>query len=374
MSDGQGNGETNTWRTRALIDLDSLRHNIQQIRNTIQTRLMPAQLVAVVKADAYGHGLETICGAVRHQVDAFAVATIDDGIRCRRVQQDKPIVVLSEWWQQQQLQHFEQHRLQLVLHNQQQLKWLVAYQGSPLSVWIKFDSGMNRLGVAAEEVAAIYKKCQSMATVKQIRLMSHLANADVIGDDFTRTQLAVFKRVTDQFDCEKSLANSAAVMRWQASHFSWVRAGLMLYGIAPYNQQDDKTPTFDLKPVMQLQARLIAVKTIGRGQAVGYGGIFRTHRVSKIAVVGFGYGDGYPRLEDARACVLIYNQRATIIGRVSMDMMTVDVTDLEPVKVGDEVVLWGTGLAVEEVAQWADTIPYDLLCKVSARVPRLTLN
>ncbi len=358
------------WCARALIDIGSLRHNINQIRQVTQARLM-----AVIKSDAYGHGLETICAAAHKQVDAFAVATIDEGIRCRRVQENKPIIVLSELWQQNQLQHFEQHRLQVVLHNQQQARWLQEYRGTPLSLWIKFDSGMNRLGVAAEDVAAVYKQFQGMNTIKQIRLMSHLANADIIGDEFTNTQLAIFNHATNPFKCEKSLANSAALMRWQATHFSWVRPGLMLYGVAPYNQQNDKkTPPFDLKQVMQLQARLIAVKTIGRNQAVGYGGIFHTQRISKIAMIGFGYGDGYPRLEDPRACVLINNQRAPIIGRVSMNIITVDVTDLEDVKAGDTAILWGHGLGVDEVAQWADTIPYDLLCRVTAQVPRFSLN
>ena len=374
-----------SWRAMALIDLDSLRHNINQIRQVTQARLM-----AVIKADAYGHGLETICAAMHDRVDAFAVATIAEGIQCRRVQKNKPIVVLSELWQQQQLQYFEQYRLQAVLHNQQQIKWLEAYQGNPLSVWIKFDSGMNRLGVAPESVETIYRKCENLRTVKVLRLMSHLANADILGNDFTRMQLEVFKRVTNKLGCEKSLANSAAVMRWPTTHFSWVRPGLMLYGVAPYTPhiphipQTNKTPPgepencvlkkFDLRPVMQLQARLIAIKTIAADQAVGYGGIFRTRRVSKIAVVGFGYGDGYPRLEHPQAYVLIHNRPATIIGQISMDMITVDVTDLDRVKVGDEVTLWGADLGVEKVAQWAGTIPYELLCKVTARVARLPVN
>ncbi len=329
--------------------------------------------MAVIKADAYGHGLENICAALHNQVDAFAVASIDEGIRCRHVQDDKPIVVLSELWQAD-LHYFEQYRLHVVVHTQQQVRWLEQYQGKPLSVWIKFDSGMNRLGVSAEALETIYKKFENMGSIKEVRIMSHLANADIIDDDFTLTQLQVFNRATDRFKCEKSLANSAGVMRWQATHFSWVRPGLMLYGVNPCQQQDDKTAKFDLKPVMQLQTRLIAVKTIAANQVVGYGGIFRSRRTSRIAMLGLGYGDGYPRLEDSRATVLIGNQRATIIGRVSMDMITVDVTDLEGIKAGDEVTVWGHGLAVEDVAQWANTVPYELLCQVTARVPRVTVN
>ena len=359
-----------SWRARALIDLDSLHHNIGQIRRAAPQ----SQLMAVIKADAYGHGLETVCQAIHQQVDAFAVATIAEGIQCRCVQAYKPVVVLSELWRQDQLQCFDQYRMHAVVHNQQQVKWLEEYQGNPISVWIKFDSGMNRLGVDADEVQAVYKKLQNLSTIKNIRLMSHLANADVIGDDFTNRQLEVFDRVADKIKCEKSLANSAGVMRWPATHFSWIRPGLMLYGATACKQQGDKIPKFDLKPVMQLQARLIAVKTIGPGQPVGYGGIFRTRRISKIAMVGLGYGDGYPRVEDSSACVLIANQRAPIIGRISMDMITVDVTNLESIKAGAQVTLWGHGLSIEEVAQWAGTIPYELLCKVTTRIPRLPVK
>ena len=334
--------------------------------------------MAVIKADAYGHGLETVCQAIHKQVDAFAVATIAEGIQCRRVQADKPIVVLSEWWQPDQLRYFAQYRLHAVVHNQPQIKWLEEYQGNPISVWIKFDSGMNRLGVDAAEVQAIYKKFQTLPAIKNIRLMSHLANADIIGDDFTHQQLDVFNRIADKIKCEKSLANSAAVMRWPATHFSWIRPGLMLYGAATCEPREDKQgnamPKFDLKAVMQLQARVIAVKTIADGQPVGYGGVFRTRRISKIAMLGLGYGDGYPRLEDARACVLIGNRRAPIIGRVSMDMITVDVTDLDGVQAGAQATLWGHGLRIEEVAQWAGTISHELLCKVTTRVPRLAVN
>lgn len=359
-----------SWRARALIDLDSLHHNLSEIRRAAPQ----SQLMAVIKADAYGHGLETVCQAIHKQVDAFAVATIAEGIQCRQVQADKPVVVLSELWQQAQLQNFEQYGMHAVVHNEQQVKWLAEYRGKPISVWIKFDSGMNRLGVDADAVSTIYKKLQNASGIKNIRLMSHLANADVVGDDFTSQQLAVFKRVADKIKCEKSLANSAGVMGWPATHFSWIRPGLMLYGAATCRPQGDKIPKFDLKPVMQLQARLIAVKTIAAEQPVGYDGIFRTRRVSKIAMVGLGYGDGYPRLEDARACVLIANQRAPIIGRVSMDMITVDVTELDSVKIGEQVTLWGHGLSIEEVAQWAGTIPHELLCKVTTRIPRLPVK
>ncbi len=206
--------------------------------------------------------------------------------------------------------------------------------------------------------------------------MSHLANADKFGDNYTNKQLTVFSSAVGKFKCEKSLANSAGMMLWPDTHYAWIRPGLILYGALPCGQDsaDSARYKFDLRPVMQLQARLIAIKVIDANQPVGYGGVYRTRRKSRIAMVGFGYGDGYPYLVDARACVLIKGKRAPVIGRISMDMITVDITALVDASVGDEVTLWGHGLNVEEVADWAGTIPYELLCKVTTRIPRIAVN
>ncbi len=356
------------WRARALIDLSSLRHNIGQIRLAApQSRLM-----AVIKADAYGHGLHTVCRAVDQWVDGFAVATIAEGIQCRETQDTRPIIVLSEFWDQAQLALFDEYQMQPVVHNVVQAKWLHRYRGKPLSLWIKVDSGMNRLGIAQWDLGEIFSGLKTLKCVKTIRIMSHLANADILGDNTTTTQLDSFLAATNTFDCEKSISNSAGVMAWPETNLDWARPGLMLYGASPFDQSDELK--FELKPVMQLQARLIAIKTIGSGEPVGYGGQFRTRRKTTIAMVGLGYGDGYPRLVDSRAVVLINGQKAPIIGRVSMDMITVDITDLTEVAVGNEVTLWGHGLKIEEVANWAGTIPYELMCKVTTRIPRIAVE
>jgi len=332
--------------------------------------------MAVIKADAYGHGFDTVCEAVHDQVDAFAVATIAEGIQCRNIQKHKPVVVLSEFWQQSQLHYFQQFQLQAVVHSPQQVDWICQYRGEPLSVWIKVDSGMNRLGIEPDTVEDTFNRINGLDSIKTVRLMSHLANADDIDDGFTDIQLSIFREATDTILCERSLANSAGVMRWPETHLSWIRPGLMLYGASPCNQRTD-SPTvskIELMPVMQLQARLIAIKTVESDQAVGYGGAFRTRRKSRIGIVGLGYGDGYPRLDDSRACVLIGGHRAPVIGMVSMDMITIDITDLDSVNVGDEVLLWGHGLSVDEVARWAGTIPYELLCKITSRIPRIPVR
>ncbi|MCY3768008.1 MAG: alanine racemase [Gammaproteobacteria bacterium] len=352
------------WRAQAVIDLHSLYHNIRQVR----LKAPNSRLMAVVKADAYGHGLENICTAAAAQVDGFAVATLQEGIICRALQPEKPIIVLSEFWHAGQLRDFERCDMQPVVHTPSQVACLAGYTGRPLSIWIKCDSGMNRLGIPMESLKEVYETLLSRKTVRRIRIMSHLANADIPGDEFTHHQLGVFRGHSRFARCERSLANTAGVMRWPQTHFDWVRPGLMLYGVSPFGREPDaRVP---LKPVMQLKARIISEKTVKRGQPVGYGGLYRTTRKTRVAMVGLGYGDGYPRVVDDRACVLVKHSRAPIIGRISMDMITIDLTELGRVGIGDEVVLWGPGLPVEEVADWAGTIPYELLCKVTPRIPR----
>ena len=352
------------WRARAVIDTPSLDHNIRQIR----LKAPNSRLMAVVKADAYGHGLENICTAAVAQVDAFAVATIQEGIICRELQSAKPIIVLSEFWHAAQLGEFEHFDMQPVVHTPSQIGYLMEYAGRPLSVWIKCDSGMNRLGVSMETLETVYRQLSSQKNIRGIRIMSHLANADIPGDRFTPHQLGIFRKYSRFAQCERSLANTAGVMHWPQTHFDWVRPGLMMYGVSPFGPEPEAQ--VPLKPVMQLKARIIALKTVQSGEPVGYGGIHRTARKSRIAMVGLGYGDGYPRVVDDRACVGVKDSRAPIIGRISMDMITIDLTEFGKIEIGDEVTLWGPGLPVEEVADWAGTIPYELLCKVTPRIPR----
>lgn len=357
------------WRTRALIDLQSLHHNIAVVRK-IAAR---SRIMAVIKADAYGHGLETVTAAIHQQVDAFAVATLSEGIACRKIQNHKPVVVLSEFWQPSQLEDFEKYNMQPVIHSQQQVRWLQAYSGKPLTVWIEFETGMHRLGIPGRQLSRACDSLKALQSIRNVRIMSHLASADIPGDEYTDRQLENFESASSLMQCEKSLANSAGIMRSMETHKDWVRPGLMLYGISPFigSFEGSGQQNINLKPVMQLKARLVAIKSVDRDQPVGYGGTYRTKRQSRIAVVGLGYGDGYPRNVNTEARVLIRGKRLPIIGRISMDMITVDATDHASVEVGDEVTLWGHDLPAEEVARWAEMIPYELICKVTARVPRI---
>ena len=325
--------------------------------------------MAVVKADAYGHGLAAITESIHQQVDGFAVATLSEGILCRQIQDCKPIVALSEFWYASQLADFERYDIQPVIHSHQQIGWLQAWSGKPLTVWVKFDTGMNRLGVPGRKLAKICASLQALESIKAVRVLSHLANADIPDDRYTDRQLENFEFACLSLQCEKSLANSAGIIRRKDAHKDWVRPGLMLYGVSPF--VDKGLGDVDLRPVMQLKARLISVKFVDRNQPIGYGGLYRTRRRLRIGIAGLGYGDGYPWNIDTRACILIHGKRAPVTGRISMDMIAADVTDHDAVEVGDEVTLWGDGLPVEEVAGWAQTIPYELLSKVTPRIPRI---
>lgn len=353
-------------RAWATIDLAALRHNLRCIR-----QLAPAaKLLAVIKADAYGHGLATLTPAIAAHVDGFAVATVEEGLQCRRLQADKPIVVLSAFWTADQLPQLAEAHLQAVIHTESQAEWLCNYyrHGQPLAVWLKFDSGMHRLGLTAEQIRAIHPRLSAYSAGTDIGLMSHIANADLATDTYTAVQQARFAELAATWPGARSMANSAALCRYPTTHYDWVRPGIMLYGASPFAYRSQRPPT--LRPVMHLQARVLAIKAVAADQPIGYHGGFRTARPMRLAVVGIGYGDGYPR-GITHGAVLIGRRRAPLIGAVSMDMLTIDATEFPALAIGDAVTLWGPGLAVEEVASWAKTIPNELLCRVTARVARV---
>lgn len=359
------------WRVRALIDTTALCHNLALVR-----KLAPdCKVMAVVKANAYGHGMVCITHHIAELVDAFAVATLQEGIECRMANPTLPITVLSGLHHSATAAHatalevYQRYRLDPVVYTFEHIEWLAQSQDAPRTLWLKIDTGMSRLGIAPAQVPEAVARLRANRCIKQIRLMSHLANADASENDFTDKQLAQFQQSTAQYELERSLANSAAILNWPQTHFQWVRPGLMLYGCSPLGDGSAALP--NLKPVMQLESRLLTVKNIAAGQSVGYGSAFIATVPMRIGLVGLGYGDGYPYSISPSAAVLIGNTRARIIGRVAMDMLTVDLTHHPQAKSGSTVVLWGNLLPVAEVAKWAATIPYELLCKVTMRVPRI---
>ena len=368
------------WRARALIDAGALRHNLELVR-----KLAPnSRVMAVVKANAYGHGMAAVSRVIADQVDALAVATLDEGIDCRAANPSLPVVVLSGLQHSASLDICRRYQLQPVVHTLPQVAWLEQYGGEALNLWLKIDTGMNRLGIAPEQVADVVARLRHCRGVSNLRLMSHLANADEPDeadspdnsdnpdDHGTQKQLRMFKQYTDPYPLERSLANSAGVMNCPQTHLHWVRPGIMLYGGSRLPGRGAAQPP--LQPVMQLEARLLSVKEIAGGQPVGYGGTFVTAAPMRIGVVGFGYGDGYPRALSPGAEVLLGDVRVRLIGRVSMDMTTVDLSRCPNAVAGDTVVMWGNGLSVDQVASWGATIADELLCAVGARVERIMLR
>jgi alanine racemase len=266
------------------------------------------------------------------------------------------------------LAQLQQYQLEAVIHSPQQIALLQARKTQQmLTVWLKMDSGMNRLGFKAADFQAAYQSLLQCPSVNQpIHLITHFASADDLQDSKTQEQLALFNAATKDYPGQRSIANSAGIIGWPQAISDWVRPGIMLFGCSPFA---DKTATdLGLKPVMSLHSRVIAVKQLEAGETVGYSGTWRAEQPTRLGVVAVGYGDGYPRYAKTGTPVLVNGQRVPLIGRVSMDMITVDLNQLPDVQPGDPVTLWGDGLAVEEIAHYADTIPYTLLCGITPRV------
>jgi alanine racemase len=349
---------------RAIIDTAALRHNLARIRE----RAPQTRVAAVVKANAYGHGLAQASRALAG-ADALAVARLEEGLVLREAGISQPIVLLEGIYSAEQLEAAVKHRFELVVHDGEQIELLTrAPASSSLVLWIKVDTGMNRLGLRPEDLAAALERVRRFAVPpREIRLLTHLARADERDSDMTERQVALFRESTRGLPYACSIASSAAVFGDRAVGGDWVRPGLALYGASPFS--DRTGADLGLKPVMSLETQVIAVRRVPAGETVGYGGTWRAAQDSLVAIAAAGYGDGLLRSLPSGTHVLVNGQRAPLAGRISMDMMAVDVTGLTQVAVGTRVLLWGPLLPVEEMARHAGTIPYELLCAVSARVP-----
>lgn len=347
---------------RAVIDASALKANLAVVRRTAPR----SRIMAIVKANAYGHDLVSTAHALA-DADAFGVARLEEGLRLRSNGVKNEIVLLEGVFDAEQMAAAAANDFGLVVHHAQQLALLAEWRGQQrFTVWLKVDTGMNRLGFRADEFAAAYRKASACAAVAQLRLLTHLASAEASADPTTTEQLQLFEAVTAGLTHERSVANSAGVLNWPESHFDWVRPGLMLYGVSPVPGK--VAADIGLRPAMLLTTSVIATRRVKPGERVGYGGRWTARRMSTLAVAAVGYGDGYPRHMANGTPALVNGERAPLAGRVSMDMVTIDVTDLQTVRVGDPVVLWGEGLPAEEVAPHAETSSYELLCGVSQRV------
>lgn len=347
----------------AVLDLDALAHNLEKARRCAPN----AKVMAVIKANGYGHGLVRIAQALQ-AADGFAVARVDEGVRLRKTGVNNRIVVLQGFTCAEELDVLLHYQLESVVHSHAQLALFAGRtEREQLTVWLKLDSGMNRLGFKAKEFAEVYRQLVACPIVrKPVNLMTHLANADDRHDDTTLRQLRLFNDTVANLPGERSIANSAGILGWPQALADWVRPGVMLYGISPF--PDSTGPELGLKPVMSLHSRLIAVKQLEQGERVGYGVGWLCEKATTLGVVAIGYGDGYPRYARVGTPVLVNGRRVPLIGRVSMDMIAVDLAAAPGAKPGDPVTLWGDGLAVEEIAACADTIPYTLVCGITPRV------
>ncbi|WP_339523208.1 alanine racemase [Pseudomonas sp. EA_35y_Pfl2_R111] len=353
----------------ATIDLSAIAHNYAVAKRCAPGR----QAFAVVKANAYGHGVREVVTALHDMADGFAVASLEEAAEVRALHGEARILLLEGCFEEDECQFAAQLGLDVVLHGEQPAQQLLAASlARPVNVWLKLDSGMHRLGFSAAAVREWHGRLRGAAQVAELNLLSHFACADERGSETTELQLEQFLDLLDLDFAQRSLANSAAILTIPAAHMDWLRPGIMLYGATPF--ADLGVAELGLRPAMSLTAQLIACRDVAVGEAVGYGGTWRAERPSRIGTVSCGYADGYPRHAPAGTPVVIQGQRVALVGRVSMDMLTIDLTDLPAGAVGDAVELWGAQLPVDEVAHAAGTIGYELLSKVTARVPRRYCN
>lgn len=350
-------------RVTATIDLSAIRHNLGQVR-----RQAPAsKVMAAIKADAYGHGAVPVARALQDDVDAFAVACLEEALVLREARVRAPLVLLEGILSPEEARLVLRHELQVVVHDHWQLAMLESLPaGARISLWIKLDSGMHRLGFPLTDVPALWARIQARPDWQFCGWMTHLACADEPDNEATPTQVAAFTAALARIPGPRSIANSAGLMAWPEARADWVRPGLMLYGASPLPGRG--AVELGLQPAMKLETRLIAVREYSAGDAIGYGASYRCPERMRIGVASVGYADGYHRSLPAGTPVLVRGRVASLVGRVSMDMINLDLRQAPEAAVGDPVLLWGLELPVEGIASAAGTIAYELLCGLTNRV------
>lgn len=352
-------------RVTATINCQALRHNLNLIK-----RLCPEQkILAMIKANAYGHGAIEVAQALS-AADGFGVACIAEALTLRAAGITKPIVVMMGFTSETELKLFAEQQLSPVIHHAEQINILEKTAINNLSaLWFKIDTGMHRLGFMRNEAENHYQRLKQLGHLRasSLTIMTHLADADDLTSPHNQQQLNAFTEATANWPHEKSVFNSAGILSGpQACRYDWIRPGIMLYGISPFAEQTG--PDLGLQPVMTLSTKILELKALNPGECVGYGSTWRAERPSQIALVSCGYGDGYPRNLNLNAPTLINGQICPIVGRVSMDQIAIDVTDVSSISLADEVILWGPGLALEKVAAHSDLFTYELVTQLGQRV------
>ncbi|MFT3850089.1 MAG: alanine racemase [Propionivibrio sp.] len=352
--------------TRARIDLAAVRHNYTVAKRYAARPGNPAKAWAVVKADAYGHGLLRVAKALEDVADGFALLEMDAAVALREAGFRQPILLLEGFFEPADLAVCAEYGLTVAVHRIEQFR-MIREAALPvrLPVYIKLNTGMNRLGFTPEQIPALRRELQRPESVGTITLMMHFAEAD--GTRGIEWQLERFMQMTDGMRYPVSMANSAAILRYPQTAHDWVRPGIVLYGASPF--ADASAQSFGLKPVMTLSSRILAVQDVPAGDRVGYGGMFEAKRPTRVGIVACGYADGYPRHAPSGTPILVAGRRTTTVGRVSMDMLACDLTDIPEAGVDSPVILWGEGMPADEVAAAAGTISYEMFCALARRVP-----
>lgn len=356
--------------TQMIIDLDALQHNLQRVREIAPH----SRVMAMVKANAYGHGIVAVAQAL-NQADALGVASLEEAVKLRDAGISQEIVLIEGLFFTDEVKEALQQQVTLIIHHLSQVEMLERYSTNVPSekkfkIWLKINTGMNRLGIDPADLPMFYARLQALFCIHHpVGLMTHFAEADDLGSPAALSQITLFQQLTENYPGERSLCNSAGILAWKEAHADWVRPGLMLYGASPFA---DKTGLdHGLKPVMTLASRLIAVNHVKQGQKIGYGGTWIAPTDVKVGIVGVGYGDGYPQSALNLTPVLINNHLSHLTGRVSMDMLAVLLKD--EAKINDPVILWGQGLPVEFVAKHSHSSAYEVLTRMTPR-PKIEIK
>lgn len=354
--------------TFMTIDLGALRHNLQRVKE-----LAPqSALMAMVKANGYGHGIVRVAKSLE-KADALGVASLEEGLILREAGITQPIVLMEGLFYPEEIFEASRGKFTLVVHHMPHVEMLEkAKVDTPFPIWLKINTGMHRLGIDPQDLFQAYERLQKASAVKKpIGLMTHFAEADMVESQATNAQIQRFTEATKNLPGPRSLSNSAGILAWPAAHADWVRPGIMLYGASPFSNKSGLD--YQLQPVMTLWSRIIAIINVKKGGKVGYGGQWEAPEDMLIGVVGVGYGDGYPQFADNGTPVLVNDIRCQLVGRVSMDMLAVDLRNVPQAKIGDMVKLWGTGLAVEDVAKFSKTSAYEILTRMTPR-PKIEIR
>lgn len=357
-----------SFAAQAVIDRQALRHNVALVRKTVGD----SKIMACIKANGYGHDLSIVANALADQVNGFAVARLDEALTVRQGGWDQRVLLLEGFLDPRELEAIREHDLDIVVHHVSQLEALeqfaLHHPASRMTAWLKIDTGMHRLGFSLSQAHEALQRLKDLPIIRQpMQVMSHFACADELDHPgMMQRQLGRWRSLALPPEHPVSLANSAALLAWPETHADWVRPGMMLFGVSPF--ADRCGSELGLKPVMTLETRLIATNDVEAGEPVGYGASWETPEPMRLGVAAIGYGDGYPRHAPSGTPVWVNGREAALAGRVSMDLLTIDLRNAPDARVGDRVVLWGPDLSVERVAAAAGTIGYELVTRLASRV------